>query len=260
MKLGEKIKNIRTQCNMTMQELADKSNVSKGYISMLEKGENPKTKKPLTPSLEKVQNIASAFELDLESLLDGVDGNIKLPSPTRKYLKKDILNIYNQLNNQRQQLVYLYAENQFEEQLIEESINTVNDDKVEYITDYLSQDQHDINIQSELSAGTGILDLDPENVETITYTGKLPTNYDLAFKVSGDSMEPLFEDGEIVFVRKQLEPINGAIMAVQIDEEAFIKKVYVEADRVRFVSLNKKYPDFYADNGNDIRIIGKVVY
>lgn len=239
MTIGERIKKRRKELHISADFIASKLGVSRSTIFRYEKGDIEKVPTQILEDIASILNTTPAYLMGW---------------------KEDISNIYNRLNEQRQQIVYLYAEKQLEEQLIEESINTVNDDKVEYITDYLNQDQHDINIQSELSAGTGILDLDPENVETITYTGKLPTNYDLAFKVSGDSMEPLFEDGEIVFVRKQLEPINGAIMAVQIDEEAFIKKVYVEADRLRFVSLNKKYPDFYADNCNDIRIIGKVVY
>lgn len=45
MKLGNVIKANRIGLGMTMDDLADKSGLSKGYISMLEKGENPKTKK-----------------------------------------------------------------------------------------------------------------------------------------------------------------------------------------------------------------------
>lgn len=239
--IGGKIKFYRELNNMTQDDLADSLGTTRQSVSRYENGDRKANQDILF-------DLADIFDISINNFF-----------PQTKSIS-DIDSIYKQLNKIRKRNVYLYAEKQLQEQISEESINTVNDDKVAYITDYFNRDQQEINIQSKLSAGTGILDLDPENIETITYTGKLPTNYDLAFKVSGDSMEPVFEDGEIVFVRKQIEPINGAIMAVQIDEEAFIKKVYVEAERLRFVSLNKKYPDFYADNGNDIRIIGKVVY
>ena len=45
MRLEERIKQLRINKNMTMQQLADLSNLTKGYISMLEKGLNPSTKK-----------------------------------------------------------------------------------------------------------------------------------------------------------------------------------------------------------------------
>lgn len=246
--IANNIKKYIKENNITQKKLAIEIGISPSTMSDYMNAR-------ANPSHGVIQKIADYF------------GVLKSDIDTTYKDETDISTIYNKLNKFRKYKVYQYATNELKEQVIEENrifdknINQIiNDDKVVYITDYLNQDQHDINVQSKLSAGTGIVDLDPENVETITYTGKLPTNYDLAFKVSGDSMEPLFEDGEIVFVRKQSEPVNGAIMAVQIDEEAFIKKVYVEADRLRFVSLNKKYPDFYANNGNDIRIIGKVVF
>ena len=50
MRLEERIKQLRINRNMTMQQLADLSNLTKGYISMLERGLNPSTKKPIVPS------------------------------------------------------------------------------------------------------------------------------------------------------------------------------------------------------------------
>lgn len=54
MKLGDKIKQFRLEKKLTMQQLADLSGKSKGYISMLEKGINPQTQKPIEPSLEAI--------------------------------------------------------------------------------------------------------------------------------------------------------------------------------------------------------------
>ncbi|MDN6424163.1 MAG: S24 family peptidase [Tetragenococcus koreensis] len=49
-------------------------------------------------------------------------------------------------------------------------------------------------------------------------------------------------------------------MVVQIDEQAYIKKVYLENDNLRLVSLNQDYDDILADGENNIRIVGKVVF
>lgn len=43
MKLKDLIRRYRRDNSLTMQDLADRSGLSKGYISMLEKGENPST-------------------------------------------------------------------------------------------------------------------------------------------------------------------------------------------------------------------------
>lgn len=60
MRLEERIKQLRINRNMTMQQLADLSNLTKGYISMLEKGLNPSTKKPIVPFLT-FHNVAHRF-------------------------------------------------------------------------------------------------------------------------------------------------------------------------------------------------------
>jgi phage repressor protein C with HTH and peptisase S24 domain len=54
------------------------------------------------------------------------------------------------------------------------------------------------------------------------------------------------------------EIINGALMVVTIGNEAFIKKVYLENNCIRLVSLNKDYEDIRASEG--VKIIGKVVF
>jgi phage repressor protein C with HTH and peptisase S24 domain len=71
-------------------------------------------------------------------------------------------------------------------------------------------------------------------------------------------MEPVFENGDIIFVEKMDEIINGALMVVTIGNEAFIKKVYLENNCIRLVSLNKDYEDIRASEG--VKIIGKVVF
>ena len=73
-------------------------------------------------------------------------------------------------------------------------------------------------------------------------------------------MEPTFKDGDIIFVEKSKNPINGAFMVVQVDDEAFIKKVYLEDDKLRLVSLNPDYDDRIADEHNEVRVVGKVVF
>lgn len=185
------------------------------------------------PRIDKIELLANYFGVSKSDL---VEDSVS-----------DISTIYNQLVPLRQEKVYNFAEEQLSEQK----------SKVVSLDEYKD---HLISLQSKVSAGSGVLDLDPSNAWEVEYHGKLPKYYDVAFQVAGNSMEPLFADGDIVFVELMNEAINGALMVVQIDDEAFVKKVYVDDSNLRLVSLNKDYKDIRADSSNDIRIVGKVVF
>ena len=73
MTLGEVVKKYRDEHQLSLRDFSRISGVSNGYISMLEKNEHPKTKKPIVPSLEKMRGIASAMGLTLDSLLDMIE-------------------------------------------------------------------------------------------------------------------------------------------------------------------------------------------
>lgn len=47
--IGELINQHRKDHGLTMEEFAERAGISKGYVSMLEKNENPKTKEPIIP-------------------------------------------------------------------------------------------------------------------------------------------------------------------------------------------------------------------
>ena len=75
MTLGELVKKYRTEHELSLRDFSRLSGISNGYISMLEKNEHPKTKKPIVPSIEKMKCIASAMNMSLDSLLDAIDGD-----------------------------------------------------------------------------------------------------------------------------------------------------------------------------------------
>lgn len=75
MKLGVLIKSFRIKNNMTMQEFADHAGLSKGYVSMLEKGVHPQNNKKIVPSISTVQKISQVLGLSVNQILEVVDGN-----------------------------------------------------------------------------------------------------------------------------------------------------------------------------------------
>jgi transcriptional regulator with XRE-family HTH domain len=62
-KLGEVIKRLRRENNMTQEDLADKIAVDRSYMGFIERGER-------NISLEKIIRISKAFNIKLKDLFD----------------------------------------------------------------------------------------------------------------------------------------------------------------------------------------------
>lgn len=107
MTLGDIVKNYRTEHGLSLREFSRISGVSNGYISMLEKNEHPKTKKPVVPSIEKMRCIANAMGMSFDSLLDMIDSDQPIsikkenaPAPSLTSSESDLLNKYRRLNSE----------------------------------------------------------------------------------------------------------------------------------------------------------------
>lgn len=84
----------------------------------------------------------------------------------------------------------------------------------------------------------------------------------ISIKVSGDSMYPKIEDGDIVIVRKMSSVDSGDIAVVLLDgDEGLVKKVEYGADWINLVSINPEYPvkRFTGEDVLRIQVVGKVV-
>ena len=74
MLLGEVIRAYREEHGLSMQEFADKADLTKGYISMLEKNSNPRSENGITPSIRTFEKCARAMNITVNDLLRMVDG------------------------------------------------------------------------------------------------------------------------------------------------------------------------------------------
>ena len=90
-----------------------------------------------------------------------------------------------------------------------------------------------------------------------------PENY-YALQVTGNSMEPLFSDGDIAIVHKQDNFDSGNTCIVLVNgDEATVKKVIKTDDGIDLIAMNPYYPvrHFTRNEMNEIpvKIIGKVI-
>lgn len=85
---------------------------------------------------------------------------------------------------------------------------------------------------------------------------------DFCLKVRGDSMiNARIQDGDIVFIRKQSDVLDGKIAAVLINDEATLKRVYKTSNQILLVSENPNYKPlvYEGDELNNVRILGKAI-
>ncbi|MBR1750030.1 MAG: helix-turn-helix domain-containing protein [Ruminococcus sp.] len=82
----------------------------------------------------------------------------------------------------------------------------------------------------------------------------------IAIKVSGNSMYPKIEDGDIIVVHKQYEVENKKIAVIRIDDDYFVKQFVKESNKVILHSLNPEYQDreFVGEQMNRVEIVGVV--
>lgn len=92
MRLGEIIKKYREEHNISMQELADRCGLSKGYISMLENDFVPSsTKKKITPSVNAVKKLSTGLNIPFDTLLKTINGDVSWDSNDEEIYQKSCL-------------------------------------------------------------------------------------------------------------------------------------------------------------------------
>lgn len=73
MKLSAIIIEHRKQLQISQREFSRRCGLSNSYISFLENEYNPRTGKPIVPTLEQYQKIASAMGLSVQQLFEKLD-------------------------------------------------------------------------------------------------------------------------------------------------------------------------------------------
>ncbi|AMD96127.1 XRE family transcriptional regulator [Streptococcus sp. oral taxon 431] len=260
MKLGELLKSYRTEHKLSMDAFCELSDLTKGYISMLEKNEHPKSKKPIIPSYETIEKIAKGMQISVEALIDKLDDDQEIQiNSTPPHLKsiaithplpdapdsltQQITDKVVQLTTSNKKIVLRTSEELLESQENEEKTkgNEVSENLISL---------YQVEIVSETAAacgfnyGFGYDDTDRETIEV----DEQPPRHDIATKVSGDSMQPDYQDGDILYlVDKGLTTYNGDLAVIAYGDRSYFKKIYTENGRLRLVSLNDKYEDIILD-------------
>lgn len=73
MKLSHIITDYRSQMKISQREFARRCGLSNSYISFIENEHNPRTGKPIVPTLEQYQKIATGMGLTVHQLFERLD-------------------------------------------------------------------------------------------------------------------------------------------------------------------------------------------
>ncbi len=80
-------------------------------------------------------------------------------------------------------------------------------------------------------------------------------------KVSGESMEPEYQNGDIIYVDPDVAAVHGKDVVVRLGDrnEVTFKRLVVESERRYLKPLNPNWPDEFMNIPADARIVGVVV-
>ena len=241
--LGNSIKEIRKSKKMTQNQLSQLTGFKQNTISNHENG-----KRQLDET--DIRIYAAALEVEPQQLFSLSKTTTPTASPDS--LTQQITDKVVQLTPDNKKIVLRTSEELLESQKANGSSyrqkNEEETKKNEVSEEIVSLYQ--VEVVSETAAacgfnyGFGYDDTDRETIEV----DKQPPRHDIATKVSGDSMQPDYQDGDILYlVDKGLTTYNGDLAVIAYGDRSYFKKIYTENGRLRLVSLNDKYEDIILD-------------
>ena len=135
-------------------------------------------------------------------------------------------------------------------------LNEINQKKLLTMANELYVSQlYKYKVHAKLSAGLGNFYYEDYEFDTVYFDKDI--SYDIASWIDGDSMEPKYHSGDVALIKKTGYDFDGLDYAVVYNEETYIKKVFLEENTVRLVSINDNYKDIIAPI-EEVNIVGVV--
>lgn len=216
----EKLKARRKELKMTQKDIADQLGISYQAYSAWERGVKE-------PSKEKVQRLEQILRV-----------------PKGYFTEIEIVRLYNTLSNRGKNQVVDYARDLVQKEKTQQVIS-------------VSENLYEYHVYEKMSAGIGASVYDDRNYDTVYFNEELA--HDFASWVSGDSMEPKYQNGSVALIRETGFDYDGAVYAVVCNNQTYIKRVYREEKGLRLVSINSKYRDIFISYDEDPRVVGIIV-
>ncbi len=276
----ERLKLLRKDIlSLSQEEFANHIGLKKSAISDIERCKANLTER-------NIKAICQTFNVNEDWLRNGnepifneKDNNNYVDELVKKYnINSDEVNIIKRFanldENSRNKIINFVFE------IVKENIDKIDENKILQFSDTTKIGKYTVNnINEELSiteediqeiklyeipasAGTGsFIDCDvPYEIKKVDLTvAPQARRADFALYIRGDSMEPDYYDGDIVFVKEQPKVDNGQIGIFIYDDVSYIKKYSVQDDGVYLISLNDKYQPIKVDKSTPFKTCGLVL-
>ncbi len=228
MSFAQKVKEKLSENKMTKAELAKDAGIAYTTLDSMLKRETD------TARLATVFRIARALGTSVEELVfDEEEENIDSE-------EKRVLKLYSLLDSRGKNTVL---------SLLEKEADFIK--KSDQITLPL--------FVAPAAAGKGLPILSEEKEFESFSADEVPEGADFVLRVSGDSMEPLFSDGDLVFVSAAKEIKNGEIGIFVLNGESLCKMYSSREGATSLVSLNPKYEPIFVLENDEMNLMGKVL-
>jgi len=208
-------------------------------------------KKGSIPKYEILISIAEHFHVSVGALFDGVNRGL---TEDESFL----LSLYAKIPSQEQQRLIGRAE-YIAEQAEEHAREQAKRQEIRHSVPEESAPCESIDIPFStlpVSAGLGDFFEQDGTQETINVPATPTTRRaDFAVRVDGDSMEPMFSDGDIVLVEQEQEVPEGQVGIFAVNGAGYIKK----AGPRKLISANKDYDDILISPDDSVRCFGLVI-
>lgn len=230
MGIGNRIKEARDKKGLTQTELGSLIGVTGSAITNYEN----ETSHPKEPVLYK---LIDALDVDANFLFQDV---VQCKNLTLTIEERNFIHSLRSMDSHGKKAVKAI----FDEEL--KRMQEIEDNVVD-IKSYSIQ-EYDVPV----SAGTGQY-LDYSNCTITKLAEKPPRGADFIVRISGDSMEPTYSDGDRLFISTNQELSYGDIGIFYFNGNVYVK----EYGRNGLISHNEKYE--LIPGTEDIKCIGKVV-
>ena len=252
----DRIKKIKAEKKITNDKLSELTGIPLGTLSKILAGISD------SPKLCNIVSIADALGCSLDFLINGTGENTNNFTLDDREIK--LIDRFRALDTYGKELLEVVCDKELERvNNISQKEHSEDEGKKAKILPTPSLEHKSIPSKKRsvllynlpVSAGVGVY-LDDTDTEEINIPDNEKTRVaDFALRISGNSMEPKYHDGDIVLVEDTDSVEVGELGIFVMDGNGYFKKFGGD----RLISLNEDYGDILLRGYTDIVCCGRVV-
>ncbi len=250
----DRIKEKKRALKMTNETLSERSGIPLGTLNKILAGTSD------DPKMSTVSAFAEVFDISADYIIFGEDTSLRLSKTEKELIEK-----FRTLDGRAKDIVIMLTEKEagrFDTAPSEAAkAEILVSDRFKFTApEKKSENRFRLPIYDlPVSAGRGSL-LDGSGSDFITLTsGGETLGADFALRISGNSMEPRYLDGDIILVHEQssvgIGELGVFVCSDGVSSEGYFKRFGGD----RLISLNPEYKDIYLDSFDSVLCRGKVI-